>query len=610
MWRDGKLLLVSKIGAQEMTTPDQSRNAAGGAFIDFARTAERVAATTKRLEKAALLKDYFLTLSDDDVLHTPRYFAGYIFSLRDQRTANVGGAALLRAILAVTGGDESRLRERLVALGDLGEVAGEAFQSSAAAQCEPALTLHDVALAFEKLAATVGTKRKAELVIDLLSAATPLEAKYLVKLLAGDLRIGLQEGAVEDAIARWAGVEVARVQWVNMLIGDIGETALLARRGRLDDAQMRLFHPLKFMLATPAADLSDVARQMPEEFAVEDKFDGIRAQAHIAPALPGDAILHGEVRDGRRVALFSRTLDEITHSYPDLIAPLAALLPSSATDETALSETAGLILDGELVPVQGERILPFQELQKRLGRKTLPETLLASVPVAFVAYDVLYGDGRVLINEPFAARRAILDALLPDGHAVRRAASHRCRDVARLDDEFEAARARGNEGLMVKDPRSPYKPGRRGRDWLKIKRALATLDVVVTAVEVGNGKRRHLLSDYTFAVRASETDWTLLNVGKAYSGLTDAELAQLSEWFRAHTVQEFAHGKVRIVEPRIVLEVAFDRVQASSRHKSGYALRFPRILRVRDDKPVEEIDTLDAVRRLVEAEPFQATVSE
>ena len=156
---------------------------------------------------------------------------------------------------------------------------------------------------------------------------------------------------------------------------------------------------------------------------------------------------------------------------------------------------------------------------------------------------------------------------------------------------------------MIKDPRSPYKPGRRGRDWLKIKRALATLDVVVTAVEVGNGRRHHLLSDYTFAVRASETDPRLLNVGKAYSGLTDAELAELSDWFREHTLQEFAHGKVRIVEPRIVIEVTFDRVQPSKRHKSGYALRFPRILRVRDDKPPHEIDTLETVRRL--AEPGQ-----
>ena len=177
----------------------------------------------------------------------------------------------------------------------------------------------------------------------------------------------------------------------------------------------------------------------------------------------------------------------------------------------------------------------------------------------------------------------------------------RIKRLARFfDDEFDRARARGNEGLMIKSPASSYKPGRRGREWLKLKKAIATLDVAVTAVEVGHGKRRHLLSDYTFAVRRSAADEELLNIGKAYSGLTDQELVEMTEWFKAHTLKEFAHGRVRIVEPSIVIEVTFDRVQRSSRHKSGYALRFPRILRLRPDKSLGEIDTLETVKRLVE----------
>jgi DNA ligase-1 len=153
---------------------------------------------------------------------------------------------------------------------------------------------------------------------------------------------------------------------------------------------------------------------------------------------------------------------------------------------------------------------------------------------------------------------------------------------------------------MIKSPSSLYKPGRRGRDWLKLKRAIATLDVAVTAVEVGHGKRRNLLSDYTFAVRRSEEEGELLNIGKAYSGLTDRELSELTEWFKAHTLKEFAHGRVRVVEPSIVIEVTFDRIQPSKRHQSGYALRFPRILRLRPDKTVSEVDTLETVRQLVE----------
>ena len=194
----------------------------------------------------------------------------------------------------------------------------------------------------------------------------------------------------------------------------------------------------------------------------------------------------------------------------------------------------------------------------------------------------------------------VLESLTFDGKHTILTDSKIFAKVAAIDDEFEAARQRGNEGLMIKNLQAPYKPGKRGRDWLKIKRALATLDVVVTSVEVGNGRRSRFLSDYTFAVRASETDATLLNVGKAYSGLTDSEVEELSNWFRAHTLQEFAHGKVRIVEPNIILEITFDRVQPSARHKSGYALRFPRILRIRSDKPLSEIDTLETVKKLSE----------
>src|SRR5207302_2311839 len=172
----------------------------------------------------------------------------------------------------------------------------------------------------------------------------------------------------------------------------------------------------------------------------------------------------------------------------------------------------------------------------------------------------------------------------------------RCKDVAELDEEFDAARARGNEGLMSKDPSSSYKPGRRGREWMKLKKALATLDVVVTTVELGHGKRRNVLSDYTFAVRRSESEPELLNVGKAYSGLTDAEIAEMTEWFKAHTIED--QGFRRTVEPKIVLEVAFNNMMRSSRHESGYALRFPRILRLRTDKSVEEIDTLETVREI------------
>ena len=572
-----QLTLASTVGQCRLIVANLPPNS----LEQFARVAEQVAATTKKLAKAALLGEYLQRLSDEDLGRAARYFAGQVFAMHDARTTNVGGSILSEALVTATG-LHADLGARYARWGDAGDVAFEMFVEAKSANV-PNLSLADTDTLLVQLSNTRGKKAKTDLLTHVLTKATPLEAKYLVKLLSADLRIGLREGLVEDAIARAFKQPLADVSLANMLRGDIGEAAARARAGALRDVEMSLFHPLKFMLATPASDLSDIARTMPDEFFVEDKFDGIRAQAHV---------------QGGRVAIYSRTLDEISGRFPELHEPLAAL-PTDA------------IIDGEIITARGAEILPFADLQKRLGRKVISEELLASTPVVFVGWDVLYASGKVLIDEPLRTRRVLLEEIVrtPTGRGsgrlnvdtVRLSVARIFNDVTELDDEFDAARARGNEGLMIKDPASSYKPGRRGREWLKLKKALATLDVVVTAVELGHGKRRSVLSDYTFAVRRSEEDPELLNIGKAYSGLTDAEIAEMTEWFRAHTLQEYAHGRVRIVEPTVVIEVTFDRVQPSNRHKSGYALRFPRIVRLRRDKTAAEIDTLATVKQLASA---------
>jgi len=550
--------------------PAEVRSAPSVSLYSLAEVAEQVAATTKKLAKVALVGDYLKQLKDADLSRAARYFAGHQFPLNDARTTNVGGSIISVALSEATGFSLQELQPIYVRLGDAGDAAYEAVKAARHSHEKEELTLADTELFISGLSETRGSKNKTAQLVAVLRRAGPLEAKYLIKLLAGDLRIGLRESLVEDAIARAFEQPLVRVAQVNMLLGDVGETAVRARADDLTEVSMRLFHPIKFMLATPAADLADIARTMPDEFFVEDKFDGIRAQVHTS--------------DGR-VAIYSRTMDEITHRFPELEAPLRDI----KTDA---------VIDGEIVPATGEQILAFSELQKRLGRKTIGEKLLKEVPVILVAYDLLYAAGRVLTDEPLNERRRILESIISANAVIRVSTAKLFTEVAALDEEFDQARARGNEGLMIKDPASTYKPGRRGREWLKLKRALATLDVVVTTVELGHGKRRNVLSDYTFAVRRSEADPELLNIGKAYSGLTDVEIAEMTEWFRAHTVQEFAHGRVRVVEPRIIIEVTFDRVQPSKRHKSGYALRFPRIVRLRPDKNVDEIDNLETVRRL------------
>ncbi len=561
----------------------QTQNSA--TFLDFANTAQAIGATSKRLEKAALAQTYFATLADDDLQLAARFFGGHLFPGRDARTVNVGSALLIGALASAANIEESALKARLVKLGDPGDVAFELLSKSPAALRPKSWNLASLQQFLVEVADTSGSAAKKQLLAQAFSRAQPLEAKYLARLLVNDLRIGFKESGVEDALARQFDVKTAQVQRANMLLGDLGQTALLARNNALDSARMQLFHPLKSMLASPTSDLDDVAKQMPARFAVEDKFDGIRGQAHLEIAKDGTV----------RVAIFSRTLDDITPSFPDLIEPLKLLLANGKPGD-------GLILDGEILPIAENdgQILPFQTLQKRLGRNAVSAQMLRETPAAFMAYDCLYAKTQVLLEETFAVRRQVLAALPFEGKRARLAVSKVFTGIDKLDAEFNAARARGNEGLIVKDLGSTYSPGRRGKEWLKIKRALATLDVVVTSVEVGTGKRATELSDYTFAVRTSETDDTLLNLGKSASGLNDDEVAELSRWFRDHTRQESAHGKVRTVEPQIVLEITFDRVQLSPRHESGYALRFPRIVRLRPDKPVNEIDTLESVKKLAE----------
>jgi DNA ligase-1 len=571
-------------------------------FAIFAQTADAVSATTKRLQKLAILAEYLSRLSDDDLAIACRFLSGLPFSASDERTLNVGFSAVSTVLIDITGVDPGEYGSLAVRLGDLGEVAAHILAQSPRwttddpnqirnpkSEIRNQITLRSALDAFEELSTTRGTGQKALLLRTLLAGATPEEGKYIVKLVTGDMRMGLKESLVEEALARMAGVRVEDAQKVNMLVGDIGETALMARHGRLEEAGMRLFHPLKFMLATPAekpADILAEGRNRGETHAyIEDKYDGVRAQLH---------------KEGERAILYSRTLDPVTHRFPEVT-------------EALLSLPHDVIFDGEIVAYSQSdaRCLQFSALQKRLGRKTVSDDLLAEVPVACMVFDLLYLDGEVLMDEPLSRREDLLAELdLPfplvkapselvplDTLAVSTEGD--IENDHPLDAMFAAARDRGNEGLMVKMPGSLYSPGKRGKAWLKVKKALATLDVVVTGVEWGHGKRRHMLSDYTFAVRDPDNEDRLLNVGKAYSGLTDAEIVEMTEWFKAHTIRDF--GRARLVEPLMVIEVAFDKIQPSPRHKSGYALRFPRIVRLRPDKRPQDANTLEDVRAIAES---------
>lgn len=538
-------------------------------FTHWVSTADAVRATTKKLQKMAVLKTYLERLEDDDLVIAARLFAGAPFPRKDERVLNVGWAALADVLLERSGKTSDDMRESYQRHADLGDVAHELVGESAPGG--DALTLADIAASFAAIAALRGANAKRDALRAVIGRATAGEARYITKVIGGETRIGLREGLLEDAVAKAFGREREAVSRANMLTGDIGEAALRAKHGTLEEPALTHFAPIGMMLATPVLDLAEVEQRFPPPYLVEDKYDGVRAQVH---------------KDGDRIELYSRTLDRVTKRYPELLDALAAVPGSYVLDAEILGFDAAT-----------QRAVPFTTFQTRLGRKDVSGELRERLPASLVLFDVLERDGRVLLDEPLTDRQMVLRAMpfAPPVLFARQATLDVSGEdlIAALDREFLASRERGNEGLMVKDPRSPYRPGRRGMEWLKVKRALRTLDVVVTAVEWGHGKRKDVLSDYTFAIRDGDR---LRNVGKAYSGLTDKEIAEMTKHFQAATIKDT--GRLRIVRPDTVIEVAFDQIQRSDRHDSGYAMRFPRIVRLRPDKPVDEIDTLDTVRQI------------
>jgi DNA ligase 1 len=561
-------------------------------MIAFGRTCAAIAATASKLEKIALVAGYLRELDDDDLAPAARYFTGNPFPQAQDRSLAVGGRTIVEAAATTWGVDDAALSVAYRATGDLGAALGPFVRPS-----------HDLGLFRETLtparlyallveiadaSGKNAQKRRRVLCERIFSACTdPLEATYVIKIMTGELRIGLREGLVVDAVAQAFERDPRAVRRAASAAGDLGAVALAAKHDALDHVSIAYHAPVAFMLASPIAYGSEYKDLAAATWLVEDKYDGIRAQAHATP---------------NRVSLYSRTLNDVAPSYPEVVEALRALPGSFA-------------LDGELVAVRDGRVLPFRFLQARLQRKEVSPELLREVPVRYVVFDALARDDDFLLDVPLDERRARLAELLANaGDALMLTPWTALEAGAGTDvvhERFEESRARGNEGLVFKRTDSPYTPGRRGKSWLKLKRELATLDCVVVAVERGHGRRVNVLSDYTFAVRTrrqAQGEMELAVIGKAYSGLTDVEIAEMTEWFEAHRLPpseaRAAYERLdlkrreTLVEPKIVVEIAFDIIQRSDLHASGYSLRFPRIVRLRPDKLPEDADTLERVAEI------------
>ena len=619
-------------------------------FRVVAELAEGLAGEGSRLKKRAAIAAVITAVAAESVEDAglmAMYVAGTPFAESDGRKLSAGGALLTKALRAVSGATEAALTVAYRKYGDLGAAGFELVGSTTGSGAR--LTLGEVAEVFAGMAGARTTAVRAGLVEGMLRRASALEVKYLLKLMLGDMRIGVKQSLVEEAIAVAASVPVGEVRQAVMLEADLAGAVKRSFDGTLGEARMRMFHPLGFMLASPvespeeavgrfvekpvvvvakgkgkgkaeqqiarhaqddtsdrgaAEELSaEEASEVRVEAFLEDKYDGMRAQVHFG--------------EGGRVAVYSRNKEDVTESFPELVEGFAGV-----------AEGLGgpYILDGEILGWDFEtgRALPFAVLGQRIGRKRVSNEWRRQVPVVFMAFDLMFAGAELLLELPLRERRNRLEAMVeklvekvraplvveerkksaqedlfaeesrPMEAGLERlmiAPSRLVESAEDIDRAYAEARARANEGVMLKAAGSVYQPGRRGLAWAKLKRELATLDVVVTGAEFGHGRRAGILSDYTFAVRAEGGE--LLNVGKAYSGLTDAEIAEMSAWMMEHTLVD--EGFFRTVEPLMVLEVAFNNVMRSGRHASGFALRFPRIVRIRTDKPVEEIDTVEGV---------------
>ena len=549
----------------------------------FAETLDAAAAVGSKLAKQKALADLLRPADDDDVRRAVRYANGRPFSAKDERVLGVSGRIVSDVVIDLLKVDAATLRMVAIRRGELGEAVGELWPrvSTRADEAaddarvdtrghdEPVLTLDDLSIAFDALASTTQPAAKKPVVRDLLArCVTDREACYLVKIILSDLRTGVREGVLQAAVAEAFGLELSEVLRTQLLAGDLGDVAVMAKHGVHGTAAFELFHPLAFMLAQPVETAADAFGEDAAEWVVEDKLDGIRAQVH---------------KHGDRVQIYTRTLDRIDESFPDLVHVLRSL-------------PGDFLLDGEIVPWRDGRALAFAVLQKRLGRKTVSAQHLHDHPAAFIAFDALYLNGELLLDEPLLERQIALRTFAADHPALLVLPSTVMKSAEDVERAFTAARDAGNEGLMLKSPASTYSPGRRGGAWLKLKGHLPPLDCIVTAAEYGHGKRRGTLSDYTFAVWKGDQ---LVNIGKAYSGVTDAEIAELTTLFKSIATSD--NGRVFQVEPKMVFEIAFDQITESDRHAGGYALRFPRIKRIRTDKLPADADTIERVREIYES---------
>ena len=571
-------------------------------FAHFANICEKIRGTTSKNMKVNFLSEYLSSLDDKCLPIAVLFLSNRIFPSGSKFAVNIGLSTIMQTLSEISILDQNQIQQIFLQYGDMGALSEYAVSKKHTVSLfqQQALTLSSIYDQFKKIANTIGYgsgKGKKDLLKGLFLNSSPLEAKYLTKIISGEMRIGLTEGLVEIAVSKAFNEVLGHVREAMLVSGDISQVAILAKRRLLYSALIKPLKPVSYMLADVMFTAEEIINYYQKPLICEYKYDGIRVQMH---------------KFGQEIRMFSRKLADITNAFPELAdaalaAEAAATTITTSSPSSSPSSNIDFILDGEILAFRNNKPLHFQELQKRLRKKTVTEQIMAEIPVVYTIYDIMYFNGENIIKKTLKERKEILSSIVFKQPIIN--SSYKIvNSEQEIISVFDNSRDIGHEGLVLKEPYSQYHPGKRGRYWVKLKKELDTIDAVIVMAEYGHGKRAGTLSDYTFAVRDennnnnNNNNNNLKTIGKAYSGLTDEEIDEMTSKLKSLMVKD--DGYKITVKPEIVLEIAFDSIQKSDRHDSGFALRFPRIKNIRDDKTVADIDTLEKVKQIYERQVY------
>lgn len=543
-------------------------------FADFCLILEKISST---LELAAKISEFIKNIdNENDLYNSVLFLMGRVYPPWDEREIGVGVGLIYEALRIATGTPKSEIEEVIRDTGDLGISAEKVLQKKKQTTLfEEELTLDRLRRTFDSMSSLVGErsqKKKVRSLVDLYISSSPLEARYLTRLLLGEMRLGVGEGIIRDSIARAYGINTDIVERAYMITNDFGKVAVVARNEGevgLRKLKIKLHVPVRMMLAQVAEGIEKAIEEM-GEVAVEWKFDGSRVQVHWGNG---------------KVTIFSRRLENVTNALPEI------------AEQIKKTVREDVILDGEVVAMKDGKPMPFQHILRRFRRKHEVSKMIEKIPITAQFFDILYADGKELIDLPLEERRKVLESYVKSINGIRIAKHTVTSNPEKIKEIYNEAIKAGHEGAMLKNPLSPYIPGKRGKNWLKLKAGVETLDLVVVGGEWGEGKRSHLISSYELACIDQETG-KLVKVGKVATGFTEEQLEEFTELFKP--LVEYEEGKRMVFHPEIIFEVGYQEIQKSPKYEGGYALRFPRFVRLRDDKDVDEADSIERVAHLYE----------